>query len=193
MRLNVRYPSGEQRYLRYFDPRVLPRLLPQLAAQNIRNRHISHASATLLGPIQTWCHLDQNGQLLRHENPHPSHRSIVRMRFDALTASAVDRIEAINMTIRVLRQQGYFRDQPNELVIDTELVAAQALGLADNEDLVAYAWRAILYGRTFVSHESLHELASKARVLGIPFDAMVSRQFPFDVREIQIRKHDERL
>lgn len=179
LRLDVQYPSGERRYLRYFDPRVLPRMLALLATEDNGNKPAPAGPGALLGPVRTWCHLDQNGRLLRHDNLEPYQRSSARMRFDERTAGAVDRIEAINMTIRALTRHAVCCDLPNNSVIDANLVAAQALGLAYNEDLVAYAWRAIFYGRPFAANAILRELASKATTNGIPFDAMVSESFPF--------------
>lgn len=178
-RLDAGYPNGERIYLRYFDPRVMPRLSALLGPSADRPSPPYSTLSQLLGPVQTWCHLDREGQLQRHDNPRPADGVFcARLRFDAAIAAAIDRIEAINLTARALIQQAIPCKQSDDAVIDTYLVQAQALGLHDTADLVAYAWRATHHGATFTLQRKLHELITRAATHGIPFDALLEECLP---------------
>jgi hypothetical protein len=173
-RLDARYPRGERIYLRYFDPRVMPRLA-ELLGQSMP----PYSSRTqLLGPVRTWCHLDREGLLQRHDNPQSVNQPFGGyLRFDETTAAAIDRIEAINLTARALTQRAIPCKQSDDAVIDTHLVEAQKLGLGEAADLVAYAWRAMHYGTPFTLQPTLHELIAQAAMHRIPFDALLEERF----------------
>ncbi|MET3135577.1 hypothetical protein AAKU55_005889 [Oxalobacteraceae bacterium GrIS 1.11] len=179
-RLDVRYfPSGERIYLRYFDPRVMPRLSRLLVstADEVFPPHSSFAQ--LLGPVQLWCQLDRDGQLLRHANPTPAGDAIGdHLHFDEQTAMAIDRIEAINLTVRVLASNGMPCHQSDDLRIDAQLLVAQKLGSVDVDDQVAYAWRALRYGAPFTSQIALPDLIKQAVTQGMPLDALLDQHTP---------------
>jgi hypothetical protein len=178
-RLDAGYPNGERIYLRYFDPRVMPRLSALLGPSADQPSPPYSTLSQLLGPVQTWCHLDREGQLQRHDNPQPADGVFcARLRFDAAIAAAIDRIEAINLTARALIQQAIPCKQSDDADIDTHLVQAQALGLHDTADLVAYAWRATHHGTPFTLQGKLHELIARAATHGIPFEALLEECLP---------------
>lgn len=179
LRLDARYPQGERIYLRYFDPRVMPRLAELLGPPTGRPAPPFSDLAQLLGPVRTWCHLDREGLLQRHENPQPSNQANdAYLRFDETTAAAIDRIEVINLTARALIQRAIPCRQSDDAVIDTHLVEAQRLGLHAADDLVAYGWRALHYGAPFTSQPILPGLIKQAMTHGIPFDALLEERLP---------------
>jgi hypothetical protein len=179
-RLLACFPKGERIYLRYFDPRVMPRLSALLGWPIDRPNPLNSTLSHLLGPVQTWCHLDREGRLQRHDNPKPSDGVFgPRLRFDEALAAGIDRIEAINLTARALIQRALPCKQSDDVVIDTHLVQAQNLGLHEADDLVAYAWRATHHGAAFTSQPELPELIARAATHGIPFDALLENSFTY--------------
>lgn len=177
-RLDARYPRGARIYLRYFDPRVMPRLAVLLGPPTDRPVRPFSDFAQLLGPVLTWCHLDREGLLHCHDNPQPAnHANDGYLRFDESTAAAIDRIELINLTARALIQRAIPCKQSDDAVIDTHLVEAQKLGLHAADDLVAYGWRALHYGAPFTSQPMLPGLITQAATHGIPFDALLEERF----------------
>lgn len=173
-RLDARYPRGARIYLRYFDPRVMPRLAELLLPTNAGPVAPFSDVARLLGPVRTWCHLDREGLLQRHDNPQPANQANdAYLRFDETTAAAIDRIEVINLTARALIQRAMPCKQSDDAAIDMHLVEAKRLGLHSADDLVAYCWRAQHYGEPFTSQPILPELITQAAKHGIPFDALL--------------------
>jgi hypothetical protein len=173
-RLDARYPHGGRIYLRYFDPRVMPRLAELLRSPNARPVAPFSDLAQLLGPVRTWCHLDREGLLQRHDNPQlTNHANAAYLRFDESTAAAIDRIEVINLTARALIQRAMPCKQSDDAAIDTHLLEARKLGLHSADDLVAYGWRAQHYGAPFTSQPILPGLITQAATHGIPFDAIL--------------------
>jgi hypothetical protein len=178
-RLDARYPKGARIYLRYFDPRVMPRLKVLLGTPTAGPMPPYSNFSQLLGPVRTWCHLDREGLLRRHDNPLAANQAFGGyLHFDETTAAAIDRIEDINLTARALIQRDIPCKQSDDAVIDTHLVQAQALGLHDTDDLVAYAWRATNHGAPFTSQLKLHELITQGTTHGIPFDALLDECLP---------------
>jgi hypothetical protein len=178
-RLDACYPNGERIYLRYFDPRVMPRLSVLLGSSTDRPTPLDSTVSQLLGPVKTWCHLDREGQLQRHDNPQSTDGVFDRrLHFDEPLAAAVDRIEAINLTAHALIRRALPCRQSDDAVIDTHLLQAQNLGLRMTEDLVAYAWRATHHGAPFASQPKLSELITQAVTHGIPFEALLEECFP---------------
>lgn len=173
-RLDARYPHEAHIYLRYFDPRVIPRLAELLGPPTARPVAPYSDLAQLLGPVLTWCHLDRQGLMQRHDNPQPANQANdAYLRFDETTAAAIDRIEVINLTARALIQRAIPCKQSDDAAIDTHLVEAKRLGLHAADDLVAYGWRAQHYGATFTSQPVLPGLITQAATHGIPFDALL--------------------
>jgi hypothetical protein len=180
-RLDARYPRGERIYLRYFDPRVMSRLAMLLGPATEVAMPTSSNLAQLLGPVKTWCQLDREGLLQCHDNARPVGEAFGRyLYFDEIIATAIDRVEAINLTARELIQRAIPCKQSDDAVIDMHLVQAQKLGLHDADDLVAYAWRAMKYGVPFTLQPALHELIMQAASHGIPLDTLLAEHFPPD-------------
>jgi hypothetical protein len=177
-RLDARYPRGARIYLRFFDPRVLPRLAVLLGASTDEPTPPYSNLSQLLGPVHTWCLLNREGQLRCHDNPQPVNQAFGGyLRFDETMAAAIDRIEAINLTAHALVQRGTPCKQSDDALIDTHLAHAQMLGLFETSDLVAYAWRAMHHGAPFTRLPKMHELIAQAASHGIPFDALLEERF----------------
>jgi hypothetical protein len=184
-RLDARYPDGERIYLRYFDPRVMPRLADLLRL--ITDQPYSNLSQ-LFGSVLTWCHLNREGRLQRYDNPRQGNSGFGGyLRFDENTAASIDRIEMINLTARALLERSIPCKQSDDGMIDTHLVHAKNLGLQKSADMVAYTWRAIRYGPAFTRQPGLHELIMQSAVNGIPFDALIedgSPSFALDIKNL---------
>lgn len=178
-RLDAHYPGGVRIYLRYFDPRVMPRLSVLLDTSVAGPNPLHSNLSQLLGPVRTWCHLNREGLLQRHDNPPPEHPPFGGfLRFDQIRADAIDRIGAINLTARALIQRAIPCKQSDDAVIDTCLVEAQKRGLHDTADVVAYAWRAMHFGAPFTSDPMLDELITQAATHSVPFDALLENRTP---------------
>lgn len=184
-RLNAQYPNGERVYLRYFDPRVMPRLAELLGSPTDKPMPPYSSLTHLLGPIHTWRHLNREGHLQRHDNPQPTNAGFGGyLHFDQTTSAAIDRIEGINLTARALLQRAIPCKQSDDGMIDTHLRHAKSLGLTQIADWVAYAWRAMHHGTAFTRHSMLHQLIAQAASNGIPFDVLVEARLPassFDI------------
>ncbi len=172
-RLSAHYPDGEQIYLRYFDPRVLPHLPPLLAGSG------GSGKEQLLGPVETWCYLDWEGELQQIDNADSSHPGAgAPLRFDAAAAAAIERIGTINMTFGKLRQLGTPCSPSDGRAIDQHVIAAQQLGLRDSDDQLAYAWRAVHYGSAFMVDPQIATWAAQVDALSVPFDALLEHAYP---------------
>ena len=175
VRLNVRYPSGDAVYLRYFDPRVMPhlaRLLPRSTAAGTAGRS---SFADLLGPVERWCQLDRDGQLIQHDNVQPVLvGQDVPLRIDEPTRQAMDRIEQINLVVRILRARQTAIGPGIDAQIDHHLVHSASAGLEQPDDQIAYAWRAVEHGQAFTTHPALGELMRMAATQGLPLDIVLN-------------------
>jgi hypothetical protein len=170
VRLQAQWPGPQSIYLRYFDPRVMPRLLSILPAQ---------LQAELFGPVHYWCQLGRDGQWLCHTPPvdlptqsisglAPCHEQTV----------TIDRIALVNLTAAELRRQGQPAPHSLDSAIDDALLAGRKLGITDDEDIVAFAWRAIAYQSSFTHHLELSELIEQALSSGLPLDRLLSERLP---------------
>jgi hypothetical protein len=170
VRLQAHWPGNQNIYLRYFDPRVMPRLLDILPAQ---------LQAELFGAVQQWCQLGRDGQWLKFSPPDglPTHCISGITPRPAQTA-AIDRIALINLTAAELRHYGQLVPHSLDSVIDDALVAAQKLGITNDEDTVAYAWRAIAHQSAFTQHAALPELVQQAHSSGLPLEALLDERLP---------------
>ena len=177
-RLDARYPQHRV-YLRYFDPRVMPRLATMLAPIN-ENRNSPNSSFTdLLGPVDVWCHLDGHGRLVRHDKSEQRHKTCGgEMRFDEKLSQAIDRIEACNLTIDELDSRPSLRNHRNDAAIDGYLLAAGQRGVHDQQDQVAYAWRAAAYGQAFINHPQLQDFILSALASGTPLEYFLRDRLP---------------
>lgn len=179
-RMNLRYPSGEAVYLRFFDPRVMPHLARLLPPATVAAGTPGHSSfADLLGPVERWCQLDHDGQLIEHGNAQPVPAiHDVPLRIDEPTRQAIDRIEQINLVLRILRARHAAIRPGNGAQIDHHLVQAARAGLALADDQIAYAWRAVEYGDAFTLHPALGELMQMAATQGLPLDIALNARLP---------------
>lgn len=173
-RLNVRYPSGDAVYLRYFDPRVMPhlaRLFPAATA-GVPGRS---SFDDLLGPVERWCQLDRDGQLIQHGNAQPvSAVQDIPLRIDEPTRQAMERIEQINLVVRILSARQTAIAPGIDAQIDHHLVHGASAGLEQPDDQIAYAWRAVEHGQAFTLHPALGELMRTAATQGLPLDIVLN-------------------
>lgn len=176
-RLTAHWPGNKAIYLRYFDPRVMPRLMQILPPEQ---------QAQLLGPVQNWCQLGRDGQWITHSPPAdlPSSPSSAhtytythihgpRPTASASAAAAIDRIELINLTAAALQQRGHAAPHSQDSAIDTALQAANKLGIKQDDDTIAYAWRAIVHTNAFTGHPGLPQLIAQASSTGLPLDTLL--------------------
>jgi hypothetical protein len=162
-RLDVLYPDLRRIYLRYFDPRVMPRLM-----QIVGDRA---APAQLMAPIHTWCQYGRDGEWLSFNASPALAASVVRP--NAQQAQAIDRIALINQMARTLAGQGTHVPHEGDADIDSLLVDARALGLIEDEDLVACAVHAWKYGPQTLADPVLLQHIERARDTGLPLAAII--------------------
>jgi hypothetical protein len=174
-RLDTHWPGGQRMYFRYFDPRVMPRLMQVLSDAE---------QAQLFGPVQTWCQLGRSGQWLAFASSEAAVADtpplLGRMRLSESTAQAVDRIELVNLTLAALRRLGSTPDQTPDATLDQAIdhavETAHTLGTTTPEDTVAYAWRAVLYGNAFTAHPTLQALLAQARSAELPLEPLLQEK-----------------
>ena len=170
-RLDLRHADGQQVYLRYFDPRVLPRLLEILAPG-------PELPAGLLGDVRVWCQLDRNRSLLKHQFTGPKDSTVFagRWRVDVKQGAAIDRIAGVNLALRSLAKAGCIAPRTHEAAIDALLARSAQYGLQDAEDRIAFTWRAYLYGERFTTLPMLEQWIATALGEGIPLESMFEEQ-----------------
>ena len=168
-RLAVRYPNGKSIYLRYFDPRVMPRMQTLLHPR---------AGSTLLIPVQTWCALGRHQQWLRFDAPSPLPNA-ESVYVSPTLAAAIDRIELINSAARMASAAGYswLHDRDEEL--DAALLTAHASGLQAPEQQLQYAFLAVAHGQAFTQHPSLREWIDLACETDLPLTEIVQSSKAF--------------
>jgi Domain of unknown function (DUF4123) len=172
-KLKAYWPNNQSIYLRYFDPRVMPRLMHILPSQQ---------QAQLLGPVHIWCQLGRDGQWHTHRPVATTHASQAseattgHLRLGASLAQAVDRIELVNLSAAQLARQGHSVPHSQDAAIDTALQTAQSLGLANADDAIAYAWRALLHASPFTAHPALPQLIQQARTDHLPLEALLAER-----------------
>jgi hypothetical protein len=165
------WPGSEGIYLRYFDPRVMPSLMRILPpAQQIQ----------LLGKADTWCQLGRDGQWLSYSPAHNADNTptSVTQRSGTLRpsqahAQAIDRIELVNITATQLANLGHNMPHSQDATIDAALLAARKLGIQQDEDAIAYAWRAVLHQSLFTAHPALPELIAQSVSSGLRLDTVL--------------------
>lgn len=173
-RLNLRYPSGEAVYLRYFDPRVMPHLARVLPPSTVAGTGGHSSFSDLLGPVERWCQLDRDGQLIQHGHAQPvSAVQDIPLRIDDPTRQAMERIEQINLVVRMLRARQTAIGPGIDAQIDHHLVHSASAGLEQADDQIAYAWRAVEYGQAFTLHPALGELMRMAATQGLPLEIVL--------------------
>jgi Domain of unknown function (DUF4123) len=166
-RLKAHWPGNQAIYLRYFDPRVMPRLMHILPPEQ---------QAQLLGPVHTWCQLGRDGQWLTHHHPSADLPTslISGLRPSTSNTQAIDRIELVNLTAKELARQGHAVPHSQDESLDNAVQAAQKLGITSADDTVAYAWRAMLHKNTFTNHSALADHINTAITNGLPLDSLLA-------------------
>jgi Domain of unknown function (DUF4123) len=171
-RLTAHWPNNQSIYLRYFDPRVMPRLMHILPPAH---------QAQLLGPVHTWCQLGRDGQWLSHSPPANLPISLIGgLRPSAAHAQAIDRVELINITAAQLVSQGHAVPHSQDAAIDEALQKAHQLSIKIDEDKLAYAWRAVAYKNKFTAHASLADCIANALSSGLPLDTLFDEQMKLE-------------
>ena len=163
-RLDVLYPNARRIYLRYFDPRVMPRL-----AQIVGDHA---APSQLLVPVQTWCQYGRDGEWLELSAPPGVAGTAVRP--DAKQAQAIDRIALINQVAHHLARQGSVLPHSADAEIDRALVHAQTLGLTEDDDLVACAVHAWPHGLQALANPEFLTCIERARDTGLPLATILA-------------------
>jgi Domain of unknown function (DUF4123) len=165
-RLTAHWPGNQAIYLRYFDPRVMPRLMHILPPEQ---------QAQLLGPVHTWCQLGRDGQWISHTQRTDLPTSLIGgLRPNTVHAQAIDRIELINITAAQLASQGHAVPHSQDTAIDDALQKALQLGITTDQDKLAYAWRAVIYKDEFTGHAALAEYIANAAASGLPLDTLLA-------------------
>lgn len=157
-RLNMRYPTGKGIYLRYFDPRVMPRL------QSLFN---PRAGGAWLAPVETWCSLGRHHQWLRFDSFDQSTRSELPQ-ITQSTSEAIDRIELINGAARMAFAAGHKLLHDSDEALDAALIEASDSGLTLADQQMQYAFLALTQGQAFTQHPSLFDWIELARNSGLP-------------------------
>jgi len=164
-------PAGapQDAYLRYFDPRVLPRVLQLLSAAQRR---------ALLSPTRAWYQMDRDGSLLRHlplqSASDPAIATGLPLCFDAVTTAALQRIDRLSRLAQTLQDQGDSVLHEFNERLDQALCRAVSLGLTEEADQVAFA-SACFRDDDFVKRPDLPRLCRLAAESGLPFDAVLSQ------------------
>ena len=166
-KLLAHWPGSQGIYLRYFDPRVMPNLMRILPP----NQQIQ-----LLGKVDAWCQLGRDGQWVSYSPAHNfdnSNTTSVTLRNGTLRpgaphAQAIDRIELVNLTAAQLASLGQSVPHSQDAAIDAALLAAHKLGIRQDEDTVAYAWRAVLHKSAFTAHPALLEVIAQSIASKLP-------------------------
>lgn len=163
-RLDVGYPTGQRIYLRYFDPRVTPRLAQILGAR---------ADSELFAPALAWCLLDREGAWSTFQAAPGLTPSVPRPQIDQ--AQAIDRIALLNDVAARLLKQGVRTPQAAEADIDAALVVAREHGLSDDDDVVTCAvyLRLRQLGRTS-SPDALPAWIARTLASGLPLATVMN-------------------
>jgi Domain of unknown function (DUF4123) len=165
-RLTARFADGKSVYLRYFDPRVTPRLAQLLGA---------HAADRLFAPVQVWCQLGRDGGFVRHDSrPTLNALASVELHLDKPTSLAVQRIERINLVASTLARGGMVLGHERDSDIDAALVAAATLGVERTEDQISYATWAIRDGAEFTQHAAVGACIERAQRTAVPLEDLLT-------------------
>jgi hypothetical protein len=121
--------TGERCLFRFFDPRVMETLALISTQEQL---------ATVLGPIRTWCFVDNELAFRSIEVQAESQTS--HLSFDADQWARLSRLEWVNQLLPRAADWGITGSRlDNSKRIDAALARAQACGLATDSDCFAYA------------------------------------------------------
>jgi Domain of unknown function (DUF4123) len=154
---------GSTNYLRYFDPRVFPRLAQILGSTDFAQ------------PLLEWHQLDRDGSLVCLPiagDPAQDGTTALRLWADDIRAAVV-RIELMSRTAAAAACRGRVVAHTDNAQVDAALRDAASRGLLTDDDAVAFATRAIVDGTNFTRHPDLDAWCSRAHGSGIPLDDIV--------------------
>ncbi len=161
------WADGKRIYLRYFDPRVMPRLVQLLDG----------TAANLIAPAIAWCQLGRRGEWMRFDvRPSPGIERISRM--DRLQNEAIERIEAINKIAARLALEGIHLGHERDEEVDGALRAARKTGLTESDDQETYALHCMRHGDSFSRHPGLGEWVLNCQRTGLPLAAVLAAGEP---------------
>ncbi|MWL90917.1 DUF4123 domain-containing protein [Cupriavidus sp. SW-Y-13] len=130
--------------LRYYDPRVLPRLNVILDAGQ---------RSKLLGPVEYWFAMDRAGTFANLQTQPPRHGVSASISATAEQWASIDRIGALNRTIDIIeKHKGVPLPADKQADVDVLLVRAARHGLTSLEDAITFALFAFLFSRDFDQH-----------------------------------------
>lgn len=168
-KLDAELHARQRVYLRWFDPRVMPRLAQIVEAE---------AFAQFLAPIEHWFQLDRDGALLQIQQRANSvtPRSGRPLRLTTSEVSqAILRVGCLSRTASALACLGQVLTHADNERIDRQLQAAQDHGL-DEDNQVAFATLALSQGATFVAHPDLPQWCQLSAEHGLPLADVVASQ-----------------
>jgi hypothetical protein len=144
--------------LRVWDPRVIGHLGRILTPQQL---------AVMLGPIDCWAWIDRSGQLQQLHKPalsqEPTARTMLPLHLTVQQDQAIDRIEHINTTLKVLHQLGYSVPTSQDAQLDHTIQSALNKGHTAPGDMVTYALHALVYNRNFDDIPEVAQAIAQAR------------------------------
>lgn len=139
---------GDSVLLRFYDPRVMIRLLDILD-----HRQLSY----LLGPIEYWCFQDYSG-VLHLINPHQVQRAPGPIRLTTEQWKAIRRIELVNHCLQGWCEAGQPYDLRLHTKVDHLIAAAQEFEITDSSQVSAFVMDGLLVGSQFYRHPIMHAL-----------------------------------
>ncbi|MCS4504987.1 DUF4123 domain-containing protein [Arhodomonas aquaeolei] len=148
-------PSGRAALLRYYDPRVMERLLSLCSDTQL---------AALLGPVDHWLFVGRTG-CIRHASPHDgAHRSGER----ALAPEqwdAIDRIGLVNRTLAVCTPRTGIASWTDNTIIrlDRLLAIAGREGITDPGSRIAFALHGLGSTDSFHRHPVMRHVLARCR------------------------------
>lgn len=145
--LNAKVQSFGNIYFRYFDPRVTHHLPRILSAEQL---------AGILHGVQRWGYVSWTGQFNVIQEPSVTEFPSLPA-FTSRQWEAMERIEAINTSLRMLRSVGVILNDESDLRIEAQLVKAKSAGLLTASDLATYAAYSIKFGAEFTQHPDLNK------------------------------------
>lgn len=140
--------AGDSVLLRFYDPRVMIRLVDILDY-----RQLSY----LLGPIEYWCFQDYSGRL-HLISPHSEKRALGPMRLTAAQWDAIRRIELVNHCLQGWCEAGQPYDISLHAKVDRLIVVAQKYGINEGTQVSAFVMDGLLVGLQFYRHPIMHAL-----------------------------------
>ncbi|WP_157956982.1 DUF4123 domain-containing protein [Salinicola aestuarinus] len=146
-------PDGSPALLRFYDPRVLEHLPRLLYPWQL---------SMLLGPVDYWIFIDSARQV-RCLEPHGDKRGLGRLKLTSEQWSGIRRIGQVNRCRELYRTlpgaDGIQAAQPH--VVDALIVAANNLGISQQQDIAAFVLHGLTTHAAFYRHPRMQTLFSR--------------------------------